>query len=122
MKKKLYIIKKKLGIDGAIAFTSISRIIQAAGGIVSVVLVASLLNGIEQGFYYTFASILAIQVFFELGLNGIITQYVAYEVTHLKLVEDHYEGNKGNLSRLASLFHFIVKWFSALAIFTFLGY
>jgi len=113
-------LKNKLGIDGAIAFTSLSRIIQALGGIVSVVLVASLLNGIEQGFYYTFASILAIQVFFELGLNGIITQYVAYEVSHLKLVENHYEGNKGNLSRLASLFHFTVKWFSALAIFAFL--
>lgn len=119
MKKKLYIIKKKLGIDGAIAFTSISRIIQAAGGIVSVVLVASLLNGIEQGFYYTFASMLAIQVFFELGLNGIITQYVAHEISNLKQVGNHYEGNEVNLSRVASLLHFTVKWFSALAIFVF---
>ena len=113
-------LKNKLGIDGAIAFTSISRIIQAIGGIVSVVLVASLLNGIEQGFYYTFASILAIQVFFELGLNGIITQYVAHEVSHLKQVGNHYEGNEVNLSRVASLLHFTVKWFSVLAVFVFL--
>lgn len=120
MKKKIYFIKNKLGIDGAIAFTSLSRIIQAAGGVISVVLVASLLNGIEQGFYYTFASILAIQVFFELGLNGIITQYVAYEVSHLKQVGNHYEGNEANLSRVASLLHFTVKWFSALAFFAFL--
>lgn len=119
MKKKLQIIKKKIGIDGAIAFTSISRIIQAAGGIVSVVLVGTLLNGIEQGFYYTFASILAIQVFFELGLNGIITQYVAHEISNLRQVDNHYEGNEANLSRVASLLHFTVKWFSALAIFVF---
>ena len=119
MKKKLYILKKKLGIDWAIAFTSISRMVQAAGGIVSVVLVASLLNGIEQGFYYTFASILAIQVFFELGLNGIITQYVAHEISNLKQVGNHYEGNEANLSRVASLLHFTIKWFSALAIFVF---
>ncbi len=120
MKNIRYLLKNKLGIDGAIAFTSLSRIIQAIGGIVSVILVASLLNGVEQGFYYTFASILAIQVFFELGLNGIITQYVAHEVSHLKQVGNHYEGDKGNLSRAASLLHFTIKWFSALAIFVFL--
>lgn len=119
MKNKLYLLKNKLGIDGAIAFTSLSRIIQAAGGVVSIVLVASLLDGVEQGFYYTFASILAIQVFFELGLNGIIIQYVAHEVSHLNLVGNNYEGNKVNLSRVASLLHFTVKWFSALAVFVF---
>lgn len=120
MKKKIYLLKNKLGIDGAIAFTSLSRIIQAVGGIVSVILVASLLDGIEQGFYYTFASILAIQVFFELGLNGIITQYVAHETAHLKEVGNSYEGNETNLSRIASLLHFTVKWFSLLAVFVFI--
>lgn len=120
MKRKIYFVKNKLGIDGAIAFTSLSRIIQAIGGIVSVVMVASFLSGIEQGFYYTFASILAIQIFFELGLNGIITQYVAHEVSHLKQAGNHYEGNEANLSRIASLLHFTVKWFSAIAVFAFL--
>lgn len=119
MKQVLNLIKNKLGIDGAIVFTSLSRIIQAVGGIVSIILVAGLLNGIEQGFYYTFTSILAIQVFFELGFNGIITQYVAHEVSCLKQIENHYEGNEANLSRLSSLLHFTVKWFSALAIFVF---
>lgn len=120
MKEKIYLLKNKLGIDGAIAFTSLARIIQAVGGVISVVLVASLLTGIEQGFYYTFASILAIQVFFELGLNSIITQYVAYEVSNLRQVGNCYEGKAANLSRLASLLHFTVKWFSALALFAFL--
>ena len=78
-------IISKLGIDKAIAFTSLGRIIQAAGGIISVLFVARYLTGVEQGFYYTFGSIVAIQVFFELGLNGIITQYVAHEASHLKI-------------------------------------
>ena len=116
MKQKLHFFKDKLGIDGAIAFSSISRLIQGLGGVVSVILVASLLNEIEQGFYYTFASILAIQVFFELGLNGIITQYVAHEVSYLKQVGNHYVGNENNLSRLGSLLHFTVKWFSILSL------
>ena len=109
-----------MGIDGAIAFTSLSRVIQAIGGIVSVILVASLLDGIEQGFYYTFASILAIQVFFELGLNGIITQYVAHETAHLKQIGNSFEGKETNLSRISSLLHFTLKWFSLLAIFVFI--
>ena len=120
MKKNINYIKDKLGIDGAIAFTSLSRIIQAIGGIVSVTLVASLLDGIEQGFYYTFASILAIQVFFELGLNGIITQFVAHETAYLKEVDNSYDGNEANFSRIASLLHFTIKWFSLLAIFVFI--
>ncbi len=120
MKKTAESIKNKLGIDGAIAFTSLSRIIQSGGGIVSVILVASKLNGIEQGFYYTFTSILAIQVFFELGLNGIITQYVAHETAHLTEIDNRYEGSEINLSRIASLLHFTIKWFSLLAIFVFI--
>lgn len=120
MKKKFNYIRNKLGIDGAIAYTTLSRIIQVIGGIVSVFLVASLLDGIELGFYYTFASILAIQVFFELGLNGIIIQYVAHETAYLREVDKNYQGNEANLSRISSLLHFTVKWFSTLAIFVFI--
>jgi hypothetical protein len=68
-----------IGIDGAIAFTLLSRIIQAGGGIVSLIFIAKCLTKVEQGYYYTFGSILAIQIFFELGLSNIITQFVAHE-------------------------------------------
>lgn len=98
-----------IGIDKAIFFTSSARIAQGLGGIVSVLFVARYLTGIEQGFYFTFASILAIQVFFELGLNGIITQYVAHEASHLVLNGNKYEGDVIYRSRLASLLHFCVK-------------
>ena len=78
--------------------------------------VARYLTGEEQGFYYTFGSIVAIQIFFELGLNGIITQYVAHEASFLhwdsKLV---LVGEQKYLSRLSSLLHFCVKWYLAFA-------
>lgn len=101
-----------IGIDKSIFFTSLARIIQALGGVVSILFVAKFLSGVEQGFYYTFGSIVAIQVFFELGLNGIITQYVAHEVSHL-----HWNsptelcGDEKYRSRLSSLLHFSVKWY-----------
>lgn len=109
------IIAKKAGIDKAIFFTSSARIFQGLGGIITVLFVARYLTGIEQGFYFTFASILAIQVFFELGLNGIITQYVAHEASHLVLNGTRYEGEDKYLSRMASLLHFCVKWYGVLA-------
>ena len=108
-------IAQQFGIDKAIFFTSSARIAQGIGGIVSVLFVARYLTDIEQGFYFTFASILAIQVFFELGLNGIITQYVAHEASHLVLNGNHYEGEDKYLSRMASLLHFCVKWYGVLA-------
>lgn len=108
-------VANQLGIDKAIFFTSSSRIIQGLGGIVSLLFIARYLTGIEQGFYFTFASILAIQIFFELGLNGIITQYVAHEASHLILNGNTYEGEEKYLSRMASLLHFCVKWYGVLA-------
>ena len=70
---------KKLGIDKAIAYSSGARVVQAFTGVGSIFFISTFLSGVEQGFYYTFGSIVAIQVFFELGLTGIITQFVAHE-------------------------------------------
>ena len=109
-------IGQLVGVDKAIFFTSTARIVQGLGGIISVIFVARFLTGIEQGFYYTFGSLLAIQIFFELGLNGIITQYVAHEVSHLTQNGEKYEGEDKYLSRLASLLHFCVKWYGVLSI------
>ena len=107
---------RRIGMDGAIAYSSAARVFQAFAGVISVFFIATFLSGEEQGFFYTFGSILAIQVFFELGFTGIMTQYVAHEVVHLKLNEDWiYEGDKKYRSRLAYLVRFCVKWYTVVA-------
>jgi O-antigen/teichoic acid export membrane protein len=112
--KKVFLI---IGVDGAIFYTSLARIIQASTGIITLFFVAKFLTGVEQGFYYTFGSIIAIQVFFELGLNGIITQYVAHETSHLNWDTDFaLSGSSLHLSRLSSLLHMGVKWYSIIAV------
>jgi len=116
----LQLVKKllhRLGVDKAIFYTSSGRIIQGAGAVVTVLFIVRYLTGIEQGFYYTFASILAIQVFFELGLNGIITQYVAHENAHIQWDERQMpDGDPRNISREAYLLRFCIKWYSILAV------
>jgi len=116
-------IAQKLGIDKAIIFTSSSSVINGFGGLITVVLIASYYTPVEQGFYYTFGSIVAIQIFFELGLNGIITQYVAHEVAHLKWDKDYKHKLKGEskyLSRLSSLLHFTIGWYLIFALLLFI--
>lgn len=114
------IIAQKIGMDKSIAYSSGARIVQGFTGVASVFFITSFLTGVEQGFYYTFGSILALQVFFELGLTGIMTQYVAHEASHLTLNDNsEYEGEEKYKSRLSSLLRFCVKWYSIISVLVF---
>lgn len=107
----------KIGIDGAIALTVLTRIIQAGGGLIAIVFIAKYLSANEQGYYYTFASILAIQVFFELGLSGILTQYAAHEFAYLSWKDGWVLSGDGYYkSRLSSLLRFCIKWFGIISV------
>ncbi len=117
MKKILIKIAGKIGMDGAIAYSSAARIFQAFAGVVSVFVIATFLSSPEQGYFFTFNSILAIQIFFELGFTGIMTQYVAHEAVHLNLNNaNYYEGEERYKSRLAYLVRFCLKWYSLIAL------
>ena len=110
-------ISNKLGIDKAIAYSSGARIIQSVAGVGIIFFISRFLTGVEQGFYFTFGSIAALQVFFELGLTSVITQFVAHEAAHLKLSENKvFDGNTFHKSRLASLFRFCCKWYLMISI------
>jgi hypothetical protein len=91
--------------------------IVAAGG-ATVFLLPLWLSPIAQGYYFTFASLLSLQIFFELGLNQIVMQLVSHEVAHLKETEDGYlAGKESHLGRLSSLVHFLQHWYGRAALF-----
>lgn len=128
---KISILKNlasKIGIDRAIFFSSSTSIINAFGSAFSVFLVVKFMTNVEQGYYYTFGSIIAVQIFFELGLNSIITQFVAHENANLNLgVDIEFSKSQYNLSRIASLLRFSIKWylffsFTLLFILLFVGF
>ena len=111
-----FFVTQKLGIDKAIFFTVLSRGLSISTALFTVFFIAKNLSPEEQGFYYTFGSIVALQVFFELGLTGIITQFVAHEASHLKLNADFkMEGEGLYRSRLSSLLKFCAKWYFVIA-------
>lgn len=109
-------VVQKLGIDKAISFTLWTQILGTVRSLVAIILVSKYLTATEQGFYYTFTSILAIQIFFELGFSSIITQYAAHEKAHLVWSNSLLEGNNVNLSRLKSLLRLTIKWFSVMSV------
>lgn len=120
-------ITTKLGVDKAIFFTLLGRGLQIGTALFTVLFVAKFLSPEEQGYYYTFSSIIAIQVFFELGLTGVITQFVAHEVSHLHFDGYRVSGDKKYMSRLSSLLHFCAKWYFVfsvllLVVLTIIGY
>lgn len=110
-----------LGVNKSIVYTIGARVIQAIGGVFILYFVAKYLSVVEQGYYYTFGSILALQVFFELGLSGVLSQYAAHEVAHLSWKEGAFEGSDYHIKRLSSLLRFSFKWFSAMAIILFVA-
>lgn len=115
MRGALLSIAAKLGIDKSIAYSSGARVIQALVSVGSIFFFSAFLTGVEQGFYFTFGSIVAIQIFFELGLTNIITQYVAHEDSFLHVEHEQIIGDDGHKSRLAYLLHFCVKWYLVIA-------
>lgn len=115
-------IAKKIGMDKSIAYSSGANILKGITGLATIYFISICLSGEEQGYYYTFGSILAIQVFFELGFTGIITQYVAHEQAHLQWSQDglNLEGEEKYKSRLTHLLHFCLKWYMVIAILLFI--
>lgn len=110
-------ITQKLGVDKAIFYTILGRGLQISTALFTVFFITRYLSPDEQGYYYTFGSIVGIQVFFELGLTQIITQFVAHEASNLKWDENYnIIGEEKYKSRLASLLRFCAKWYSIFAV------
>ena len=105
------------GVDFPVLVTLLFRgWVSIAGGI-TVFLLPLWLSPIEQGYYFTFASVLTLQIFFELGLNQIVMQLVSHEVAHLTESSDGYlTGKKTHLGRLSSLALMTKRWYGVAAL------
>ena len=105
------------GLDFHVLVTLIFRGWAVLAGGVTVFLLPLWLSTVEQGYYFTFASVLALQIFFELGLNQIIMQLVSHEVAHLTETADgRLTGKEAHLARLSSLGRLIRRWYGVAAI------
>jgi len=107
----------RLGIDRAIFFTLLSRVWNIGAGLLTLILIAHFLSPELQGYYYTFNSLIALQIFAELGLNFAIVQFASHEMAHLKWQADGtVAGELQSKRHLQSLMHFTFAWLAVAAI------
>lgn len=106
-----------VGIDRAIAYTLVGRGWAIVAGLMTVLMVSRSLTAVDQGFYYTFSSVLALQVFFDLGLCYVVMQSASHEKARLNWTDGGIlEGAPISKARLNSLLRFAVSWYGAAAI------
>lgn len=109
-------VKHWTGLDRAIAFTVIARMWSAAAGLITILLIAWFLNPAEQGYYYTFSSLVALQIVFELGFSFVVLQLATHERARLSISTDgNIEGDATAHCRIASVLQKSVLWYSVAA-------
>jgi len=103
---------ERLEVDRAVIFGLLTRIWGLCAGPVTAILIATHFTPILQGYYYTFATILALQIFVELGLGTVIIQFASHEWSTLEMDKDGgISGNRDALTRLISIADIAKKWY-----------
>lgn len=110
-------VRHLLGIDRAVGFTVLARGWTILAGAINILLIARFLNPVEQGYFYTFSSLVALQAVFELGFSFVVLQLAAHESAHLKIeATGVISGDLVAHSRLASVLQKSVRWYTVAAI------
>ena len=110
-------LRTVLGLDRAVGFTVLARFWSSAAGLVTVFLIARFLSPAEQGYYYTFGSLVAMQMVFELGFSFVILQMASHERAQLSISADYeITGDATAHARLASVIQKSVRWYSVAAV------
>lgn len=101
-----------LEIDRAVFYAILLRIWQLLAGAGTILLMAHFFSGELQGYYYTFASLVAMQTFFELGLNIVVINVCSHEWAQLELDKTGtIRGDARARSRLISLGRMLFRWY-----------
>jgi hypothetical protein len=108
-------IRRRLGLTPEVVYSLAARGWSLIGGPVTLVVIARTLTVTEQGFYYTFWSILGLQILFELGLSFVIVQFASHERSRLQYIDGVMTGDGAAKARLASLMYIAARWYGMAA-------
>jgi O-antigen/teichoic acid export membrane protein len=105
---------RRAEVDRAVVWSIAARALQALLGPLTLVLIARTLSPALQGYYYTFASLVALQSFVELGLSVVIVNVASHEWGSLRLDPlGRIDGDVQARSRLVSLGRVVFRWYAA---------
>ena len=110
-----------LGIDYHIGMTLLLRLWSILSGGLLVLFIPICLTSKEQGYYFTFSSIISAQVFFELGFNYVVVQMVSHEMVGLKYDDKNgLLGDVKHIKRIGSLINLLKKWYRIISVLFFI--
>ncbi len=110
------------GVDRAVIYGMLTRIWGVVAGPVTMLLITARFSKEQQGFYYTFSSLLGLQVFFELGLLFVVAQFASHEFVYLKWGDcGRIEGDPEPLKRFVELLYKTTKWFAVASLLMIVG-
>lgn len=115
MKSLLLKLGEAIGLDSAIINVVTARLWSLLAGPLSIFLIAHRLSPQEQGFYYTYGSVLGMRVFVELGLIYVILQFASHEMSGLRWEDQRLVGDETNRARLGDLLRKSLQWYAVVS-------
>ena len=108
---------KRIGFDRALLYALTSKGWAVIERPITLTLIATCMTAQARGFYFTFASVLALGVFFELGIGVVLTQFYGHEAAYFRLRPDGtFDGSWPHIDRFRSLLRQAFKWYCGIAI------
>jgi hypothetical protein len=105
-----------LGIDRAVAYSLMTQGWTLLSQPVTMLLLVHCLSEEEYGYFYAFGGIIAVQMFFDLGLGVVTLQFMSHEAAHLSLGADgKLQGDPTAKARMASLLRLSAIWYGTIA-------
>ncbi len=109
-------------VDRAIFYGVLHKGWAFLSGPISLLLISHFFTPSVQGYYYTFSSLLALQVFVELGLSQVLVQFVSHEWSHLEMdSRGNLRGDGVALGRFHSIARFTFRWYGIASLLFALG-
>lgn len=113
-------ILSKFELDKSVLYSLFSKIWMIFSGSFTMSLIVYHFTKSQQGFYYTFASLLALQTFVEMGLGFVIQQFSSHEWPKLTYTKGiGVKGENDSISRLSSIANISMIWYLLAGIFAF---
>ena len=107
---------RSLGKETAALYAFAAQAWAAASGLVLLLLATSQLTPSQQGYFFTFSSLLLVQSLIDVGFAVVLTQFVSHEWAHLRLEGGRVVGDDRAAPRLASLLRLGLRWYGVVAV------
>lgn len=105
------------GISKAVLASLLVKSWQMLAGALTLILVAHFFTSEEQGYFYTFNSVIGLQIIFEMGLSFVILQFSGHYFASLSWLKlGAIKGDSSNVKKFLLLLNHAVFWYALAAI------